>query len=484
MGNFFAGKLAALFLLVAHLLYPAVGSAQDTAADIVSRVQALRAARVADVSDYTLVREVDGREMITYYERKEQGGTVVFEPVGPLRLGLVSGAFDGTPLARYAPGGNVLEGLRDALIDAALDAGIAALSQQIGGAAAGQVASIVESLISPPPAGADDETRLGSLVDVDALKGALVDGALKAGMQMLASELLGLSASSGQSLLDAMRGKASPDQLLGELGDMVLPGQGGSSSAYGSSAGGMPAMGAAPAGDLTQAGINALTRIGGELITRAMVNATDTVLTQRSIGELDLYVAIGQLEERFRLQGTERLNGRDTWVLLADDLGGLVDENELRSGQFRVWVDRDLLVPLQAEISGKTRVEGSWKDIRITAVREAYQEVEGMLFPQRSVTSISGIGTVFSDSEYEQLQQKISEASKQYEQLPPQMRAMAEQMMQGQMAQLESVSGSGSMQVEALLVEARVNAGPPPELVEQLKNTFARSGQSGFSEAQ
>jgi len=309
-----AGRRLLLAILGAVTLSASLAAnGGERAAEILETARDMHQDRVADVRNYSLTREVDGREIIVYYERDEGNGRVSFEPVGPLRLGLVSGAFDGTPLARYATGGSVLDGLKSALLDAATQAGIALLRQQLGGAAPGQLASVVESLLRPPAAGPAAGKPLGALTDPGAFRNALIDGAYRAGMGNFASEVNGLASDRTQALFEAVRGKSVPGQLLGELGKTVLK-----QTLGGGVAGAGGPAGAVGAGQPAQAGLNALARIGGEIMTRQAMNAANEVTTPRLIGDIDLYPVIASLGELASLDGTDETGGRDAWRLHAE----------------------------------------------------------------------------------------------------------------------------------------------------------------------
>lgn len=456
--------------------------AQRDASEILQDAVERQQARLGDVHNYTLVRRINGRDAVAYYERREAGGRVTFEPVSPLRLALQSGAFDDTPLADLAPGGDVLGGLRGALTNAVAQAGAAALEQQLTAAAPGEVASLVDALIRPPEPGAGDGETLGSLVDVDAFKQALAEGALRVGMTQLASQVLGLPGDTGLALLKAMRGKASPGELFGELARTALGG--GPGGMPGGGPGAMPGLagsggGAMMAGNPLQAGIGAVTRIGGQLMARKAMSAADRVFTPRYMNDIDFYGAMQAVRSHASLDGTENVDGREAWMLRVDDLSGIDGAEALRSGRMTLWLDTGHYVPLRAEVEGETNVEGQWQPINITVVRADYAEVDGVLFAGRSTTTITGPDAeggsgMFSDSDRNELREKIATGMRQLDKLPEQQRAMVQQMMGSRVAQLEAMMGPGPMEFDATLIEARVNAGPPAELVEQAKTMFRK----------
>lgn len=454
-------------------------AAQQDAGGILHDAVEQQQERLADIHNYTLRRRINGRDSVAYYERRERGGRVTFEPVSPLRLALESGAFDDTPLADLAPGGNVLGGLRNALTDAVVQAGAAALEQQLAGAAPQEVASLVDALVRPPRPGAADGETLGSLVDVDALEQALVEGALRVGMTQLASQVLGLPGNTGLALLKAVRGKASPGELLGELARTALGG-----GAGGLPVGGMPGVGgsgggAIAAGNPLQAGIGAVARYGGQLMARQTMSAADRVLTPRYMNDIDFYAAIEAVQAHASLDGTENIDGREAWVLKVDDLSGIDGADALRSGRMTLWLDTKNHVPLRAEVTGETKVEGQWQPINITAVRTDYADVEGVLFAGRATTRITIPGQdneegMFSDSERSELREKMATGMRQLDKLPERYRNMAKQMMGSRMSQLEAMMGPGPMEFDSTLIEARVNEGPPSQLVERAKTLFSK----------
>ena len=149
----------------------------------------------------------------------------------------------------------------------------------------------------------------------------------------------------------------------------------------------------------------------------------------------------------------------------------------LRAARMVLWVDIERYVPLRAEVTGETEVNGQWQPIRVTATREDYREAGGMLFPGRSVTAISGPDDkegMLSGSQRNELRDKIATGMKELQQLPDQYRAMAEQMIGSRMSQLEAMMGPGPMKFDSTLIEVRVNEGPPGELVEQVQTLFKK----------
>jgi len=469
-----ARTVARRALVLSCLFIPfAADAAQQDAGGILQDAVERQQERLADVHNYTLVRTINGRDAVAYYERRDTDGKVTFEPVSPLRLALESGAFDGTPLADLAPGGDVLGGLRGALTDAVVQAGAASLEQQLTGAAPDEVASLVDSLIRPPQPGAGE--TLGSLVDVDGLKQALVEGALRVGMTQLASQVLGLPGDTGLALLKAVRGKASPGELLGELARTALGG--GAGGLPGGGMAGMPGVpgaggGAIAGGNPLQAGIGALARFGGHLMARQAMSAADSVLTPRYMNDIDFYAAMEAVQATASLEGTEEVDGREAWVVSVDDLSGIDGADALRSGRMTLWLDYIEYIPLRAEVEGETKVEGQWQPINITTVRTDYVDVQGVLFPGRATTTITIAGRddqegMFSESDRSELQEKMATGMKQLDKLPEQYRAQVKQMMGSRMAQLEAMMGPGPMEFDSNLIEARVNEGAPPELVEQ-----------------
>jgi hypothetical protein len=353
---------------------------------------------------------------------------------------------------------------------------------------------LVDALIRPPGPGAGDDVPSGSLVDVDAFRNALVEGALRVGMTQLASQVLGLPGNTGLVLLDAVRGRAAPGELLGELTRTVLGGgvaggfPGAAGLPGGGGPGGMPGLagggggGAVPAGNPVQAGIGALARYGGRVMAGKAMRATDEVLTPRVMSDIDFYSSMGALETRASLDGKDEINGREAWVLRIDDVSGVDGMDTLRAARMLLWIDSELYVPLRAEVAGETEVNGQWRPVEVTAIREDYREAGGMLFPGRAVTVISGPENegMLSGSQRNELRDKIATGMQQLQKLPEQYRDMAEQMIGSRVSQLEAMMGPGPMEFDSTLIEVRVNEGPPPELAEQAKTFFEKPRATGL----
>jgi hypothetical protein len=169
--------------------------------------------------------------------------------------------------------------------------------------------------------------------------------------------------------------------------------------------------------------------------------------------------------ERATYKGRETVDGQAVHVIGIDDMQGIrfgrgmTPQNaDFEPRRATLYVDTRLSVPRRMILEGRLRNEGKTTDVTMTVDMLDYREVEGMLHPFRSQVRIDGLGQAVDPKmrkEYEEMKKQLAE-------MPESERKMVEQMMQGQMAQMEKMmGGDGGMNVELVVTELRVNQGAP-----------------------
>lgn len=452
--------------LALALTLPAAAPAKESAASILRQARERHIERIGSVRDVTIVQTVDGAEQIVYLERREVGGHPELVPVGPLRMMLASGALDATPLARYAPDGNVLEGLRDAVVQAAATAGLEGLRESIVQSGSGPLADFLVPLLTPSDSAAagDPQAMLAALTSPEHLKRALVEGAKRAAMREALNALLRAAAPELEMLLRALQGQAGPGQLLGEVGKMLAGGLGGPG-------GGM--AGGAAMGGAASAALGGLQALGGALMAGAAARAQQRVDEALARGplELDAYEILEQIEDHARLAGFERLDGAECFVLVVDELAR-IDEaasRDFRNGSLTLWLDRGSLAPRRVLVAGEARIERDWMPIELEAHHTDFRQVEDLLLPFRSTARFSGLSAGIPPEEREEMRRQMEQMERELEKLPPEQRAMVERMMRAQMPQLEAMLSEEGPAIETVVREVRVDQGPPEELLREAR---------------
>lgn len=184
------------------------------------------------------------------------------------------------------------------------------------------------------------------------------------------------------------------------------------------------------------------------------------------LGYSDIYAAAPEIKEHARYGGVERIDGNDVHVLAIDDLTALElapsatpEDTEFHPRHGRIYVDGALWVPRRMEFVGDLDTGDGLVEVTSIIDLQDYRDDAGLLLPYRTVIRMEGLGAAFDPevrAELEELQRQLAE-------LPPEQRAMMEQMFAGRMEQMEALLGGedGGMSVEMTLLEVRVNEGPP-----------------------
>ena len=177
----------------------------------------------------------------------------------------------------------------------------------------------------------------------------------------------------------------------------------------------------------------------------------------------DLWTDLPTLGSQARYLRRETIDGHAVHVVEVPDLSKAAAFRtpreaagrtfEARKGTF--FVDASLWVPRRLVFEGKMTTEQRTADVTMIMDLQDYREVEGMLHPFRTAVRVEGMVSA-------EEQARFAEMKKQLAELPPEQRQAMEQMMKGQLGQLERMMGEdGSMTFESTVREVKVNAGPP-----------------------
>jgi hypothetical protein len=179
----------------------------------------------------------------------------------------------------------------------------------------------------------------------------------------------------------------------------------------------------------------------------------------------DVYAIGEELGRRGRYAGVRSVDDYDLHVIEVSDLTGLdfgadlAPDSDFRPKSGTFFLDVDTYVPRRLEFVGSLTNEEGVHDITSIIEMGDYREVQGMLVPHRTVVTIEGLGEAIdaeTRAQFEEMQREL-------ENLPPQQRAMVEQMMAGQLEQFRSMMAGedAPMTFQALVTAVRVNQGPP-----------------------
>lgn len=182
----------------------------------------------------------------------------------------------------------------------------------------------------------------------------------------------------------------------------------------------------------------------------------------------DPYSVFPQLAERARLDGTELVDGEVCWLLHVDDLEG-VDFPGVSSAQApafeprrtSLYLDQERLILRRMTLSGDFSRDTTVYPVTVDAQMQDYREVDGVLYPFRTVVSTEGLGAAISDDERRQAEEALEQLKTRLEAMPESQRRMLENALGEQIQQLEAILGSGGTQLVSEVKELRVNGGRP-----------------------
>jgi hypothetical protein len=182
-------------------------------------------------------------------------------------------------------------------------------------------------------------------------------------------------------------------------------------------------------------------------------------------GYSEFYTLGPELAELATYDGRERIGEYEVHVLRLDDVSGLdfggsagaTSGFTAKSGA--LYVDVDLLAPRRIVLDGELSTADGAKPVKSVIDLEDYREVEGFLVPHRTVVRTEGLAGAMDPD----MRAQYEEMMRQLEEMSPEERAVLEQMMQGQLEQVEAMMAGGgdAVTVEVNVREVRINSGPP-----------------------
>ena len=179
----------------------------------------------------------------------------------------------------------------------------------------------------------------------------------------------------------------------------------------------------------------------------------------------DVYALGDDLSRRSEYLGRESVNDYDVHVLEITDLRdtgfgtNVAQDSEFEPTRGRVYLDVDTYAPRRFMFEGEMRRGESVIPLTATMDMGDYRDVEGLLVPYRTMTTIEGLGAAIDPA----MRAQFEEMQRELEAMPAQQRQMVEAMMADQMRQFEAMMSDDAapMVVEVMVIEVRVNQGPP-----------------------
>ena len=171
--------------------------------------------------------------------------------------------------------------------------------------------------------------------------------------------------------------------------------------------------------------------LDGRSVFQASFAGADGQRSSPATGVEDVYALGEDLARRSEYRGRERVGDYEVHVLDITDLRGtgfgsnVAQDSEFEPVRGSVFLDAESYVPRRLVFEGEMTRSGS--AIPLTAIMEIgeYREVQGLLIPFRTVTTIEGLAAAIDPevkAQFEQMQRELEE-------LPAQQRAMIIELM-------------------------------------------------------
>ncbi len=170
--------------------------------------------------------------------------------------------------------------------------------------------------------------------------------------------------------------------------------------------------------------------------------------------------AFQKLRENAVYAGRQTVDGRSMHGIRAERIEGLFPTNDVSSTveNLLLVVDEETLDidRMQARIQ-MPGPGGRTQTVTARVRFEDYRTVDGLRLPFLTTVRMDGLGDGISEADRE----RVRQALRQLEQVPPEQRAMVESMMQGQIEQARKVLEGEPVTIETVIRQVRVQTGTP-----------------------
>ena len=178
---------------------------------------------------------------------------------------------------------------------------------------------------------------------------------------------------------------------------------------------------------------------------------------------------MAQFARRAKVVGKETIDGREAYVLRAEDLSDIVmsqpdDEAQYSLQTVTAWVDTEELVMLRLKMDGTLEREGQTRDMTIESLQQDYRQVGPLYESYRQVMRISGLMGEMSEKDRKEMEKAKKEMEKmeaQLDEMPASARSMVEGQMKKYRTMMDAMMNDGTMETTFDVVRIEVNQGPP-----------------------
>ena len=172
----------------------------------------------------------------------------------------------------------------------------------------------------------------------------------------------------------------------------------------------------------------------------------------------DPFATYAEWMEHATVEGSEEVDGHDTWVILTDDLDAMsgqpMADQGMQRGTVRMYVDKDEYILRRTRFEG-TMDDGSGpRDVEMTATMSDYRNVDGVLHPFLVSGEVQG---AMDSEEAADMQEQLKEMEAQLASLPEGLRNQVE----AQLEQMRAMAMGEGMKFSVVTKDLQVNQGPP-----------------------
>ena len=181
---------------------------------------------------------------------------------------------------------------------------------------------------------------------------------------------------------------------------------------------------------------------------------TDSVITREDFDDMaeNGVHTIADFADNAKLVGTESIDGKETYHLVATDLNRTQEYSEGNSFTIQtinVWIDTDMYVPLKMTMDGIMSTDGMPRPVTMEKLDQDYRNVPGSKMYE-SYKQIMLMNGVMSDTEREQMEQareQLADLDQQLLEMPQSQRDMMMNMMGEQIEMMRKLAAGDGLEI-------------------------------------
>ena len=170
---------------------------------------------------------------------------------------------------------------------------------------------------------------------------------------------------------------------------------------------------------------------------------------------------IADFADNAKLVGTESVDGKETYHLVATDLDRTEKYGEGNSFTLQtidVWIDTDKYVPLKMTMDGLMETDGTSRPMTMEKFDQDYRDVPGsnMYESYRQIMTMNGVMTDADREQIEQARQQLEEFEQQLLEMPQSQRDMMMNMMGDQIEMMRKLAAGDGLEIITEVVSITV----------------------------